>query len=435
MKKDRFDNFDPEVRQLVLSFENQLNTHMAFMDVESLEVIADFYLEMHDVQGLEAVVKYGEQLFPNNRAIKLRRAQLLTITNQFEPAYNLLVQLVDENPQNTDVQFAMAILYSMMGKSDKAVACYLKASKDGYDLDAIYSNIGDEYYKQKDFDKAVEYYLKAIADNPDESRSLYNLCYIWQEQHKLERAEQFFHNHVSEHPFSSAGWYCLGRIYYLEGNLQQAVDAFEYSLAADESNIDTYLTLSDVWRDLGDYARAVRTLHESIPFSDKSERLSALYRIGYIYMEQNNYHTASTYFKHVVTDDPSDAESWYHLGLCNQHLGNLDDAIECYYRVIDLYPDNDQPWLTLIDLYIEKENYPKAVALLESASAEADFPEHFVARLCYCYFKLGLRNRMFNAIYKMAYIYPESLSTLLVTYPDMALDSEVVNTVNNMLKR
>jgi tetratricopeptide (TPR) repeat protein len=123
------------------------------------------------------------------------------------------------------------------------------------------------------------------------------------------------------------------------------------------------------------------------------------------------------------------------LGLCNQHLGNLDDAIECYYRVIDLYPDNDQPWLTLIDLYIEKENYPKAVALLESASAEADFPEHFVARLCYCYFKLGLRNRMFNAIYKMAYIYPESLSTLLVTYPDMALDSEVVNTVNNMLKK
>ena len=116
MKKDRFDNFDPEGRQLVLSFENQLNTHMAFMDVESLEVIADFYLEMHDVQGLEAVVKYGEQLFPNNSAIKLRRAQLLTITNQFEPAYNLLVQLVDENPQNTDVQFAMAILYSMMGQ-------------------------------------------------------------------------------------------------------------------------------------------------------------------------------------------------------------------------------------------------------------------------------------------------------------------------------
>ena len=62
-------------------------------------------------------------------------------------------------------------------------------------------------------------------------------------------------------------------------------------------------------------------------------------------------------------------------------------------------------------------------------------PEHFISRLCYCYFKLGLRNRMFNAIYKMAYIYPESLSTLLVTYPDMALDSEVVNTVNNMLKK
>ena len=60
MTTDRFKNFDPEVRQLVLAFEDENGRH--FFDVEELEVIADYYLEMQDVEGLEAAVRLGEQL-------------------------------------------------------------------------------------------------------------------------------------------------------------------------------------------------------------------------------------------------------------------------------------------------------------------------------------------------------------------------------------
>ena len=59
MNSDRFKDFDSDVRQLVLAFEDDSKGSRQFFDVDELEVIADYYLEMHDVEGLEAAVRLG----------------------------------------------------------------------------------------------------------------------------------------------------------------------------------------------------------------------------------------------------------------------------------------------------------------------------------------------------------------------------------------
>ena len=48
MKIDRFKDYDPEVRDLVLRFERQGAGGRSFFDVEELEVIMDYYLEVYD---------------------------------------------------------------------------------------------------------------------------------------------------------------------------------------------------------------------------------------------------------------------------------------------------------------------------------------------------------------------------------------------------
>ena len=82
MNLDRFKNFGSDVRDLVLSFEQQPQSR-PFFDVEQLEIIADYYLEVADVEGLESAVRYGEQLFPSNSEILLRRAHLLSVTGEY----------------------------------------------------------------------------------------------------------------------------------------------------------------------------------------------------------------------------------------------------------------------------------------------------------------------------------------------------------------
>jgi hypothetical protein len=93
MNLDRFKNFEQDVRELVLAFEKQKEGHAAYFDVDQLEIIADYYLEVYDVEGLESAVKLGEQLFPSSSEIRLRRAHLLSIQGQYPKAMEILQDL------------------------------------------------------------------------------------------------------------------------------------------------------------------------------------------------------------------------------------------------------------------------------------------------------------------------------------------------------
>ena len=103
MKLDRFKDFEPKVRELVLRFEKQRDEGGGFLDVDQLEVVADYYMEVYDVEGLEAAVSMGERLFPTNDGIRLRRAHLLGIQGQYGKALKLLQELENHSPNDTDV--------------------------------------------------------------------------------------------------------------------------------------------------------------------------------------------------------------------------------------------------------------------------------------------------------------------------------------------
>ena len=58
MKKDRFKDYDDEVRDLVLDFEQTvLNGESQFFDADELEIIIDYYFEVNDEKPLEKAVE------------------------------------------------------------------------------------------------------------------------------------------------------------------------------------------------------------------------------------------------------------------------------------------------------------------------------------------------------------------------------------------
>ena len=430
MNIDRFSNFDSDVRTLVLAFEEQNVQGARFFDVDELAIVADYYLEVNDVEGLAAAVAYGERLFPTSNEIKLRRAHLLGIQGDYHKALELLKKLEAAEPDNTDVSYALGALYSMTDHSHTAISYYLKAATDGFELDMIYGNIGDEYHKLGLPDESIRYYKMSIEKNPEEDRSLYNLACTWDEQGQNDISVEYFTQHVTDHPYSKAGWYCLGCVYTWLSLYEKSADAFEYALAIDKSLYNAYLGLADCYRYMGDYARAVLALRDSLDYSD--DRPYIIYRMGSIYLEAGNYHTASTYFHDALKEDPSFSLAWNDLGRCCEHLGCIDEAAGYFRRAIDLDPDSDEHWLCLADLYLSTERYAEACALLESARIEAASLFEFDLRLLYCYYKLGRRNRFFGLIRQDAPQYGSMFKTLLSQFPELQNDIEIVNYINTL---
>lgn len=430
MNLDRFKNFEQDVRELVLAFEKQKEGHAAYFDVDQLEVIADYYLEVYDVEGLESAVKLGEQLFPNSVEIRLRRSHLLSIQGQYPKALAILKELERSEPENTDVCYALGALYSLTDQAQKAIDYYQKAATDGYQLDMVYGNIGDEYYKLGKTDEAITYYRKSIKKNPDESRSLYNLACTWDEQGRLEEAQEFFSQLVADHPFSKNGWYCLGCVYSWLSLFEKAADAYEYAIAIDKTLVLAHLGLSECYRQLGDTAHAVQALRDALDYTQ--DRPYVLYSIGRLYLEKGNYHTASTYFHDALKEDPAYSIAWNDLGRCSERLGYPDEAAGYYRRAIDLEPDSDEHWICLADLYLNTQRFPEACALLESARADAVDRFSFDSRLIYCYYKLGRRNRLFDLLQQDRAEFGLLYHTLLTMYPEFSQDPEIVNVINSI---
>ena len=431
MNPDRFKDFDADVRHLVLAFETGGKGASHFFDADQVEVIADYYLEVGDVEGMEAAVRLGEQLYPANTAIRLRRAHLFGIQGRRSQALRLLKELERSEPDNTDICYSLATLLSAMGRGRESIAYYLKAAADGYDLGMIYGNIGDEYSKLHNTAQAVRYYRKAVAHNPDEERSLYHLSAIWDSQGRHTQSEQYFSHHVEEHPYSKVGWFCLGDVYLFSLSLyEKAVDAYEYALAIDKTYHIAYLHLSYAYSRLGDLSKAVRALRDSLDYTD--DRPFVLYSIGCLYQDAGNYHTASIYFHDAVKEDPSRDTIWCSLGQCSEQMGYLDEAAAYYNRAISLEPEYDGNWLCLADLYISRQRYADAATLLEDARTEVATSIDLDTRLVYCYYMQGRRNRLFSLLREIAPVYGTHILSILKTFPEMAHDTEIVSFITQL---
>ena len=129
MKKDRFHDYDDELRNLVIEFESTvLQGKDQFFDVDELEMIIDYYFEVNDTKPLARAVEYAEYLYPNNTPIRLRRAHLMISNRQFAPALKRLLLLREKEPDNTDIAYSLGVAYSAMDKPEKSIECFQEAA-------------------------------------------------------------------------------------------------------------------------------------------------------------------------------------------------------------------------------------------------------------------------------------------------------------------
>lgn len=463
MNTDRFKNYEDDVKLLVLDFESmERRGSNRYFDVDQMETIIDFYLETADSEMLEKSVRYGEQLFPTSNEIRLRRAHLLCFKERYDEALNLLKQLQQIEPNDTDVLYALGVVYGALDQHRKAIQYYHKAEADGYELATIYANIADEYAKMDMLADARTYYRKALSINPDDEHSIFELANCYEDEGLTDKWIRFFSNFVEQHPYSRTAWFCLAEAYVVEQLYEKAIDAYQYALAIDDNYFDAYMQLASCHFAMDDYSNAVATLHESLAHTD--DKAYVYYRLGEIFKSQNNIVTANVYYRKAVNEDPYYAEAWHMLalnyGITHSYYaaidaieralkidrespvylttlallyadnGDFDKAEEVFDKAIPYYSDFEQGWLVYTDCLIMQERFADAREVLVRELPDCDLVLEFSKRLALCYYNLGQRNLLFNAVRDC--ICEENGEQQLLDYcPELNNDYEVMNIIES----
>lgn len=435
MKAERFKNYDNEVRELVLAFENMHNMAVQrFFDVDQLEIVIDYYLEQMDVELLQHAVCFAEELYPDNFAIRLRRAHLLCIQNDFKRALSVLDELQNIDPDNTDVAYAMATVFSALEQPQRAIQCYLRASVDNFELGMIYGNIADEYVNLNDVTHAIEYYMKSLKENPNDDRSVENLFFSFNA--KLNNGEDvgyvidFYNQFVIDHPYSVKGWFYLGSVYESVGLWEKAVDAFEFVIAIDDQYVEAYIQIANCYQNMGAFDRSLSIIQEAIDKNGKNEILFVY--LASVYLESDNPYTAISYIKKAIEMSQKNVMSWIILAESYDRLGDYSSAafaidqacgidvstVALSSSAADIYihygdfekaemifleaiknsTSKMMPILNYVDYLIENQRYDDAIDYLVLTLLNTDTPLPYNIKLAKCYFDTGRRNMLFNVL-------------------------------------
>jgi len=101
-----------------------------------------------------------------------------------------------------------------------------------------------------------------------------------------------------------------------------------------------------------------------------------LYSTGLGFVGSEDYAKALPYFEEAVQRNPSYAEAWFEVGVCNGELGRHQEEIAAYQQAIRLKPDNARAYYNLGLAYGELGRYQEEITAFQQAiHLKPDFAE------------------------------------------------------------
>ncbi len=258
-----------------------------------------------------------------------------------------------------------------------------------------WNGLGWSYFNGGDYDDAKKAFGKVITLEPKHPAALNGLGQMALLKRDYKTAETYL---LKAAPQASAAWYGLARIYLLQGKYDEAkkwakkiVDsgqadegAKKMLEAAEAKNLSPELRRTIEPPDpaekiSADPMRGWRLFNQgrtseakeifAAALEQSPDNGAALNGLGWCLLISGETAEAKPYFEKVIQAEPRAAGAMNGLARALKSEGDLDGAIKVWEQSIHVSSGATASMYGLADAYLEKEEYKKAVPLLEQLSA------------------------------------------------------------------
>lgn len=395
MDLDRFEEFDDEMKMLVLDFER--NPHR-YRDNDDFADLLDFYTSRSDMDMVGKVLDVAEAFFPDSVEVRSHRAIHHLLAGNVNIAKKMLKQLVGECPDEYVVLCALSTYYTHTQNHEENIKCIRKMCSQNPDAVECYEALAEEYRAVNQHDNAIDCYRKCIefSDGDDDSslRFYYDRVFeCFRNSDNIAEAQVFFSQLIDANPYDYEAWVLLARVYSELSLFEKAVDASEYAIAINDKLVDAYIEKSYALMDLDNLKEATQTLHEVLQKTDDDKDKSVInLALAEKFLRVGNFNTAAVYLRNVIRIEPDCDFAHHDLSYCYCQLGDFISAEKHALKALRLAPDNIAYYLSLGELYNgfakpeKAETYFKDAIVMEKNNEQA--------WIAYCEFLLS--NDMFE---------------------------------------
>lgn len=192
-------------------------------------------------------------------------------------------------PQNPNVSFLKARIYSELGRWGSADTAYQQTLALKPDYRGVWNNRGNNAFRQQEYRAAVKYYEKELAVNK-----------------------------------AAIPWRGLGRAYVELGEVDSARSAFLEAIRLDSTYTPAYLSLTFLLEDEGEYDQALSYIQQAATLAP--ENTEYRYMAGALLVKTMRYQEAEATLRPVIETWPWHHGSHYNLGQALVRQGRKDEG-------------------------------------------------------------------------------------------------------------
>jgi tetratricopeptide (TPR) repeat protein len=318
-------------------------------NLEAHKLLGSIYLrslgDMPSGQTSENVLKLAieqyeqiVQIEPDSVDDHLLLGRLYRYNNDLHKAESELKTAVKLDPSSEEAVATLAGLYTDEGDTAQALQV-LSAVPDAARSAKLYSALGAAYEQRKEYKKAVEAYQHAVVldrDNLDAIRGL---------------AENLLN----------------------DGQVDAALEQYKIIADANPEDAQTYIRISEIYRQQGKYDQALETLKKADSLAPDSAAVA--YNMAAVYQAQGRYDDAIALLQDLLKKtDPNQADHTNRaiflerLGVIFRDQENYTAAVETFRKMLTLGDDNERNgYQEIIDTYRDAKQWAQATAVAKEA--------------------------------------------------------------------
>ena len=182
---------------------------------------------------------------------------------------------------------------------------------------------------------------------------------------KLEQAHEVLGQMISLEPQRLQSYLDLARVCYLQEHYDDMLATAQLAAQLVPDNETPYFLQAQAYHKLGDSIHTIVALTQAI--SRKEDFTEAYLMRGQVLLEMKQYNEALEDVDFLLKHDSIDEEALRLAAEVQQGLGNEDEAVTYYKKVIDLNPFNEHSYEQSALIHARKKEYAQAIATLDEA--------------------------------------------------------------------
>ena len=260
-------------------------------------------------------------------------------------AERILSHCVNLNPNNFDILYLLAIVYSSQDKHQEAIKYFRKVIKLSPNNTEALSNFGTS--------------LTAVGNNQE-------ALSVFQKAIKVDHNNAIF-------------WFNAGYTLHMMGQHKVALDYYEKSIALNPNLYRTHFNYAKVLYDLKRNIESLQFYDNAI--SLKPNFAEPLCNKGVVLNELKRFEEAIAHYDKAINLKPDDYQPWFNKGNTLFQLKCYHEALSSYVRALELEPNNPEIWNNKGNACYQLYRYEESLKFYDNAlRLKSNYPDAWCNR-------------------------------------------------------